>query len=208
MSPVAIICNDRARGHAKPEGDSGRRDGVIRRGNISWIGRITRVNDGWIILRNINHVRLRGLNLHHLISYVDRHLFDDVRDDRVGHRDDLLLSRFQRSASLSLGSHSLDRIRYPFGLIDERVSEIARPLNVVVHLVDDIRELGDRFDIVVPRLGIQLRNIVRVFNESCCLHDLQRIGRRRQHCRQQGIRIKRDGRDQFVQVSITLLCWR
>jgi len=58
VSPVAIVCNDRARGHAKPEGDSGRRDGVIRWGNISWIrGRITGINHRWIVLRDIDHLR-------------------------------------------------------------------------------------------------------------------------------------------------------
>jgi hypothetical protein len=135
-------------------------------------------------------------------------LFDDVRDDRIGHCHDLLLSRFQRTTPLSLGPHPLDCIRYPFGLIDERVSQIARPLNIIVHLIYNIGKLSDRLYIVVPWLGIQLRNIVCVFNESRCLHDLQWIGRRRQYCRQQGIWIKRDWRDQFVQVSITPLCRR
>jgi hypothetical protein len=58
MSPVAIICNDRARGHAKPEGDSGGRNGVIRWGNISRIrGRITRINHRRIVLRDVDHLR-------------------------------------------------------------------------------------------------------------------------------------------------------
>jgi len=148
------------------------------------------------------------LNLDNLISYIDRHLFDDVRDDRIGHRHNLLLSRFQRTTPLSLGPHPLNGIRYSFGLIDESVSQVARPLNVIVHLIYDIGKLGDRLYIVVPWLGVELRDVVRVFDESCCLHDLQRIRRRRQHCRQQGIRIKRDWRDQFVQVSFTPFCRR
>jgi len=134
-------------------------------------------------------------------------LFDDVRDDRIGHRHNLLLRRLERAAPLSLGPHPLDGIRYPFRLVDERVTQVARPLNVVIHLIDDLRELGDRLDIVVPRLRIQFCDIVRVFHEPCSLHDLQRIRRRRQHGGEQRIRIKRNGRYQFVQVSIALL-WR
>ena len=209
VSPVAIVCNDRARGHAKPEGDSGRRHRVIRWGNISWIrGRITGINDRGIILRNIDHVRLRGLNLHNLISYIDRHLFHYVRDDRIGHRHHLLLSRFERAAPLSLGPHPLDCIRHPFRLIDECVPKVARPLNVVVHLIYHIGKLRHRLDIVVPRLRIQFRDIVRVFHEPRRLHKLQRIRRCWQHGGEQRIRIKRNGRYQFVQVGIALFCRR
>jgi len=127
------------------------------------------------------------------------------REDRVGHRHNLLLSRFKRAAPFSLGPHPLDGIRYPFRLVDERVTQVARPLNVVVHLIDDLRERGDRFDIVVPWLRIKLCNIVRVFHEPRRLHNLQRIRRRRQHGGEQRIRIKRNGRHQFVQISIALL---
>jgi len=134
-------------------------------------------------------------------------LFDDVRDDRIGHRHNLLLSRFKRAAPFSLDPHPLDCICDTFRLIDESVPKVARPLNVVVHLIDDLRERGDRFDIVVPWLRIKLCNIVRVFHEPRRLHNLQRIRRRRQHGGEQRIRIKRNGRYQFVQVGIALL-WR
>jgi hypothetical protein len=144
------------------------------------------------------------LNLDNLVSYIDRHLFDDVRDDRIGHRHNLLLSRFKRAAPLSFGPHPLDCIRYPFRLIDERVSKVARPLNVVVHLVNDIGKLRDRLDIVIPRLRIEFCDVVRVFHEPRRLHNFQRIRRCRQHSRQQGIRKQRDWGNQFVQVSIAL----
>jgi hypothetical protein len=190
VSPVAIVRNDGARGHSQSESDGSRRDGVIRSRwvIVAWIRDwITRVNDCGIILRNIDHVRLRGLNLDNLIRYIDRHLFDDVRDDRIGHRHNLLLSRFKRTAPLSLGPHPLDCIRYPFRLIDEGVAQVAGPLNIVVHLINDIGKLGNRFDIVVPRLRIEFCDIIRVFDEPGRLYDLQRIRRSRQHRRKQRI---------------------
>jgi hypothetical protein len=148
---------------------------------------------------------LRWLNLDNLISYIDRHLFDDIRDDRIGHRHNLLLSRFKRAAPFSLDPHPLDCIRHPFRLIDECVPKVAGPLNVIVHLIYHIGKLRDLLDIIVPRLRIQFCDIVRVFHEPRRLHDLEWIGRRRQHGGDQRIRIKRNGRYQFVQVGVALL---
>jgi hypothetical protein len=96
---------------------------------------------------------------------------------------------------LSLAPHPLNGIGDPLRLVDERIAQIARPLNVVVHLVDDLWESGDRFDIVVPGLRIELRDIVRVFDEPRGLYNFQRIRRSRQHRRQQRIRINRDRGD-------------
>jgi hypothetical protein len=156
-------------------------------------------------LRDINDIRLRGLNLDHLVGYQHSLVFDVVCDDRIGHIDDLLVSGFERATLLGLPAHSLNGIGHPFRLVDEGIAQIAGPLNVIVHLVDYLRESGDGFDIVVPRLRIELGDIVRILDEPRGLHDFKRIRRSRKDCRQQRIGINRDRRDQFVQVGIALL---
>jgi hypothetical protein len=178
VSPIAVIRNNRARSHTKTKTHSRARHGIVRRINVAGIcNRITSINHRRAILRDINDVRLRWLNLNYLVG--DKHslLIDDVRNHRIGDINDLLLGRFKRAGALSLRSHSLDRVSHAFRLINKRVAQVARPLNVVVHLINDIGEFGDRFDIVVPCLRIQLRDVIRVFHEPRSLHDFQRIRR-------------------------------
>lgn len=208
VSPVAVIRDNRARSHAKAETHRRARHRIIRWVNISRIRyRITRINHRRIILRNINDIRLRRLNLNHLVRHNHSLVFNVVRDDSVGHIHDLLVRGLECATLLGLSPHPLNGIRDPLRLVDKRIAKIAGPLDVVVHLIDDLRKPRDRFDIVVPWLRIELRDVVRVLDEPRRLHDFQRISRRRQHRRKQWVWINRDWRDQFVQVRITLL-WR
>ena len=90
-------------------------------------------------------------------------------------------------------------------MIDESVPQVAGPLDVIVHLVDDIRNSGDGFDIVVPGLGIEFGDVIGVFHESRRLNDLQRIGGCRQQSGQEWIWKKSDRADQFIQIRFATL---
>jgi hypothetical protein len=95
--------------------------------------------------------------------------------DNVGDRDDLLLCGFEVAGLLGHRAEFLDRIHQFFRLINKSRPEIDRRGQVRIHLGDQLRELGDCFDVVVPRLSIQLRNVVRVFHEPGGLDNFKRI---------------------------------
>jgi hypothetical protein len=65
---------------------------------------------------------LGGLNLNHLVRHNHSLVFDVVRDDGIGHIDDLLVRGFERATLLSLSTHPLNGIRDTLRLIDEGVA--------------------------------------------------------------------------------------
>lgn len=86
--PIAIVSQDSSHRHAGAK--TQHRSGRHCAGRIIVIGisdRITSINNGWIILRNIDDIRLRRLNLHDLICDNDSLLLDDICDDLVCNDD-------------------------------------------------------------------------------------------------------------------------
>jgi len=210
VSPVAVVGRDGADGHTDTEADNRSRRDVARR----WIivarvsDRITSIDDGRTVLRDIDDIRLGWLNLDHLIGDCNNLLFDSVRHDRVGYHHDLLLRGFERARTLSLGAHRLNGIHYFLGLVDERITQVAGPGKVLVHLGEDIGEAGDGFDAVIPALFIKLRDIVSIFfDKPGRLDNLQRISRRRQNRGDQLIGIERDGCDELFEIGLASLRW-
>ncbi len=138
---------------------------------------------------------------------VGRHV-DDLRirrlDHDVGlrpfllHLDLLLLVALQISGGLGLPAQVLHGVHHLRLLREERVAQLLRPGEVLVHPVQHLGEGGQRFDALVPWLVLQ-RILQRralqsgiLLAPACGLDDLERIRRRHQHLRQQRIRVERD----------------
>ena len=120
----------------------------------------------------------------------------------------LLRSRLQGAGRLGRGAQLLDDVGHILGLVDEGVSEVARPVEVVVHLLDDVGEANHRLDAGVPvhRIGAGVvalthRGLIAL-KPARCLDDLQGVGRRGQQLRQQDIGIKRDRLQEFPQLIL------
>jgi hypothetical protein len=60
-------------------------------------------------------------------------------------------------------------------LLDKSLAEVHGPFQVRVHFCNHFREPRDLFDISIPGLLIQLRDIICVFHESRGLNDFKRI---------------------------------
>src|SRR5262249_56410053 len=137
---TAVVVDGAADQHAYAEGDQtacdsrSRADGSFSRCRCrrwgGWRGR--HVDDLRVVLRHIDHLRIRGLHL----------------DDRlivVGLRRYLLLRRgLQISYMLRLGAQALHGIEHALLIGRERRPELARPVDLLTHHVDDLRELDER----------------------------------------------------------------
>jgi hypothetical protein len=126
--------------------------------------------------------------------------FDHIRDNRFGGSDSLLGSCFQGAGTFSPGAHGLDAIHQFFRLIDERIAKVAGPGNVIIHLLDDLGNSGDRLDVRIPGLGIEVCDIVGVSYEAGGLDNFQWISRRGQEDGDDRVGIKRNGGYEFFEV--------
>jgi hypothetical protein len=97
-------------------------------------------------------------------------VYDGARDG-----DDLLVGGFEIACLLSHRPQVLNRIHQLFGLIYESFPKGNGPREIRIHFGDHLREPGDGFYIVVPRLGIQFGNVVGVLYEARGLHDFKWI---------------------------------
>jgi len=120
--------------------------------------------------------------------------------DHVRYRDNLLFGGFEVAGLLGHGAKFLDRVHHLFGLINESCAEINAPWQIGIHFGDHFREPRDGFDIVVPRLRIQLGNVVRVLHEPCGLDDFKRISCCGQNDGNERIRMERDRLDELFQL--------
>ena len=97
-TPVAIVGQPRAHGHAGTETEEGGSSHSAR--GVNWIS-VSRVGDRIagvyhcrIVLRDIDYVRLGRLNLRDLVGHIDGVAFDHIRDNRFGDFDSLLRRSF------------------------------------------------------------------------------------------------------------------
>ena len=190
--PVAVVRNDQPNGDAHCERERRWRPYI----NGWRIIIVNRVGIG----RNINDLRVGRLDLHNYVGHIDDLLFDGLFDDRVGDDDDLLRCRFQHSRGIRFGAQHLDRIHQLFLLIEEGLAQVHRPREVIVHFLDQFRELRHGLHVFVPRLLVQLRNIIGVLDEPCRLHNLQGIHRRRQDDGDQRVGMQGNGRGELFQL--------
>ncbi len=94
-------------------------------------------------------------------------------------------------------------------LISEGGAERLRPVELVVHLLDDLREGHQRFDAGIPGHWLQRgdqriavdRRVMRVRQPALRLDQLDRIGRGHQDVAQERVRIERHGRQHLVELG-------
>ena len=186
---------------AGAEGNSGREEAgadiagrrpVIRR--IIGIRPIA-IDDARVIIGNIDRIGIRWLD------------GDDLLVLHFRYSDGLLFGRLQLVVGLSLGAQALDRVHHIGLLGNNRIAELLRPIEFRTHHLQHVRRGDQGFDAVVPRLLVDRRlqciafEILVCFKPTLGLHDVERIGRRHQHLGEQRIRIKRDRRNQLIELG-------
>ena len=170
------------------QGPAGRRIGGIGPGAVSSIG---------VVARDVDDLRA-GL----------RDGIDGLTRLRLGrHRVLRASAGLQRARRSGLRAQPLDRRRDIGLLAEQRVAQLLRPVELVVHLLQDGREGDQRFHADVPGLvghggdgGIALRAGIGLL-PARGLDDLERIGRGHQHLRQQRVVVERDRRQDLVELG-------
>ncbi len=149
-----------------------------------------------------------------------RLVHDDAFGLVIGHVDNVIFDRRNLDAAV-VTRHRLVRVALQvagrvsavakvfyraddIGLLgDHGLAEAPGPVQVLVEQFHDLRIVEQRDDRVVPGIvGLQRRVLFKVFEESLRLDELQRVGRCRQHNRQQVVWIKSNGTDQFLKLRL------
>ena len=139
----------------------------------------------WLVVGHINNVVL------------DRYDLDDV----IIFADGLILIGFQIAGNISPVAKYLDCRNDTFLLADDGLAKPPGPVDIVIQQCDDFRIIDQRDHRLVPVLIRFERAVDFVrLQKSRSLHDLQRIGGRRQYDGQQVIGIQGNGTDQRLQV--------
>ena len=141
------------------------------------------VDDLWVILGNIDDLRIRWLDA----------------DDFLLHDNDLLFVVGKHSLGTGFGTHQLDGIVDFFLLKVDGFPEGGGPIDVLRHHTDDIAELHERDHCRIPeRDGFLWRlHHVRVLEQVLVRpNHIERAGRGRQDLGEQLVGIERDRRDQ------------
>lgn len=171
--PIAIIVKPRTHGKAEPKAYY-RLD----------IGRIwLHVDDLGIVLRNIDHL---GLGRHDAdVAF----LLDDA----------LLRGIDQRARRSCLCAERLDRIHDVGRLIQKDLSELSRPLQILIHPLDNLGVAGQGPDAFVPWLVVDLSWVAACGKKACRQDDIGRdCGCRQNHC-DESVRIQSDWTKQLVE---------
>ena len=166
------------------------------------------VNDRWIVVRHIHLGGRRRLDddvLGRRLSFLCL-ATASLRRGRALDRDGLLLGRLQLAVGLRASTQSLDRVHKLRLLRQHGVAELLRPVELVGHHGEHVRDLGERLHAVVPALlgersrqCFALEAVVRL-RPAVGLHHLEWIGRCDQDLRKERIGIERDRRHQLVEL--------
>ena len=170
---------------------------------ISWIdiGRIR------VCGRTIDDHRIVGGDIDHLGAGLlyDNHLLAAI-DDLGFHF--LLLGGLQAPRPLCLGAHALDSGQHIHLLRQKGVAQFRRPLNIACQSLHNVRHSHHGLNAWIPALlldrirqCLSLQGLVPV-QPLLQLNHLQRVGGGHQRLAQQRIGIKRDGRDQRIQLLV------
>ena len=177
------------------------------------IGRIAEVI-GWIFRIRPGSVNRRRI----VVRHVHRIGIGLLDDDRLPvflrlNADLLLLGGDQLLVVIGLGAKALDRVHHVRLLREHGIAQVLGPVDLVAHHRNDVCGAGERLDAVVPRLLLDLRlqrialQGLALLEPAIGLHDFQRIGRRRQHIRQQFVGIERNRRNQRLELlGLQQLC--
>jgi hypothetical protein len=141
------------------------------------------------------------LDLHNSVGHHDHLLFDDSVNHDVGDGHRLLRSRLQSSRLVGLRPHGLNSVHDLRFLDKEGLAEINGPLKIMIHLGQDLRHLGHRLDVFVPRLHGEIGAVVGVFHKPGRQNDIQRIHSGWQDGGHQGVGIKGNRGDQLLKLS-------
>ena len=109
-----------------------------------------RIIHGGRIARHVNHPRVGRHDLDDGIGHDHDPLLDCLLHYGVGHDDILLLCGLQRAGLLCLKAQRLDGIHQFLALLQKRLPQCYRPLQVGVHFGDELRELRHGLDAVIP----------------------------------------------------------
>ena len=149
------------------------------------------VHDRRVVLRNVDHLRIRGHDLDDLLLLHDR----------------LLRRRLEGARLVGALAHALHG-RHHLGLLaEERVAEILRPVEVLGHPAQQVGKVSEPGHARIPGLlresvfqGLALQARIRLA-PAIGLNQLERIGCGDQHLRDERIRVERDRRDQRVEIG-------
>ena len=200
-------------GAAECDPGGNRTPSIIPRWRRKVVRRIIRirpgtVNDRWIVVRHIHLGGRRRLDddvLGRRLSFLCL-ATASLRRGRALDRDGLLLGRLQLAVGLRAPTQSLDRVHKLRLLRQHGVAELLRPVELVGHHGEHIRDLGERLHAVVPALlgersrqCFALEAVVRL-RPAVGLHHLEWIGRCDQDLRKERVGIERDRRHQLVEL--------
>ena len=128
--------------------------------------------------------------------------------------DALLLVALQISRRLCTRPQRLDRLHDLLLVGEESIANLLRPVELVVHHGQHLRECGERLNAGIPILPCE-RLIERIsletrilLHEACSFHDLQRVRRRNQHLRKQLVGIESDRSEQRIELILRQRCRR
>ena len=171
--PIAIIVKPRPHGKADPKAHHRLDIGRI------WLG----VNDLGIVLRHVDHVRFGRHDPNVALIF-----------------DHSLLRRIDQGACCSrLSAQRLNRVHNVRRLIQKNLSHLGRPLQVLVHPLDDLGITGQRPNTLVPWLIIDLRWIAVCGKKASRQDDIGRNRRCRQNYADESVRIQRNWTKQLIE---------
>ena len=120
----------------------------------------------------------------------------------------LLLGRLQIAGSISFGTQRLHGIHDIVLLSQKGITELLRPVELFIHLLQNLRHRGQRLDGRIPGLldhGILecLASHFRVgLDPARSLNHFQWVSGSHQNLSQQGVRIEGDRRHQLIQLLL------
>ena len=198
--PVTIVGKNGADGHGRAKGDQG----VIR---VVVVDRGRGIHHRRVVLRHIDDLGVGRLHLDDRVGHVDHLLFVDPLDDRVGDDHGLFGGGLQSASHLRLGAERLNGLHELALLGQERLPQLNGPRQIIAHLLRHSRDSGQGFHVGIPRLGIDLGEVVGILDQAGREHDLNGINGRWQQRGEEWIRVERDGRRQRLQVGRAAQGW-
>ena len=134
----------------------------------------------------------------------------DIDDFSLAHHAHLLVA-VQIAGSVGALAQELHAIHHLAFLREKGLAQALRPIQILVHAVQDFRERHQRLDADIPVLVLDRVDRVLAFQAGMLarpargLRHFQRVGGRDQHLRQHAVRIQRDRRQHLVQIGLAVV---
>jgi len=146
-----------------------------------------------MVSRHVDDFWGGGLNLDDGIGDDGNLLFDHLLHDDIRQGYGLLGGGLKIASLTGLSSHVLDGGHDLTFLGHESLSQVDGPLKIMVHLRQNIGNLGNGLDILVPGLRGEVGEIICVFHEPGGENNIERIGGSRQDGGNQGVGVEGNG---------------